>query len=407
MPRFAVYAIVGALAIVLIHYLQPILFPFLVALALAYLGDPLADRLEKSRYINRTGAVIIVFSLLSLLVVALLLVLIPALWKQGDHLLQQLPKALDALFNQFLPYVMDKVGLERDAFSYQHLKEMMLEQVGAAGGVVKTLLGSMTTSGLTAMTWLANLFLIPVVTFYLLRDWDVLIANIGQQIPRPWFTQVQAMAKDCDLVLSEFIRGQLVVMFLLGCVYSLGLWFVGLELALFVGMLAGLASIVPYMGVIVGVSAGLIAGWLQFHHITPLAYIGGVFVVGQLLEGMVFTPIFVGKRIGLHPVAVIFSIMVGGQLAGFVGILLALPAAAVVMVLLRYAHGYYINSQFYTEAPELAIAEGMSFGDNLADSESATDNHTHSTATHSTANASDTADSNDKSAAPTAKEPSA
>ena len=157
---------------------------------------------------------------------------------------------------------------------------------------------------------------------------------------------------ECDEVLSAFLRGQLIVMILLGCVYAVGLLIVGLDLALLIGFVAGLASIVPYLGFVIGFGAAAIAALYEFQSLTPLIYVGIVFGIGQLLEGMVLTPLLVGDRIGLHPVAVIFAIMAGGQLFGFTGVLLALPLAAVIMVFIRHAHTRYIESDYYKHTSE-------------------------------------------------------
>ena len=184
---------------------------------------------------------------------------------------------------------------------------------------------------------LANLFLVPVVTFYLLRDWDILVAKVSDLLPRHYIFTIKKLARECHTVLGAFIQGQLLVMMSLGTIYSIGLTLIGLKLGLVIGMLAGLASIVPYMGLVVGMAAALVAGIFQFGDLLHIFLILVVFGVGQALEGMVLTPLLVGDRIGLHPVAVIFAVMAGGQLFGFVGILIALAVAAVTMVLLRHA----------------------------------------------------------------------
>jgi predicted PurR-regulated permease PerM len=161
------------------------------------------------------------------------------------------------------------------------------------------------------------------------------------------------MVSEGDEVVGAFLRGQFVVMCALGLLYTVGLWMVGVELALLLGFIAGLASIVPYLGFIVGISASLLAAWVQFQEFLPLVYVALVFGVGQLVESMVLTPILVGDRIGLHPVAVIFALMAGGQLAGFVGVVVALPVAAVIMVFARHAVDHYRRSELYgSEARE-------------------------------------------------------
>ena len=205
-------------------------------------------------------------------------------------------------------------------------------------------------SGLAILGWLANLFLIPVLTFYLLRDWDHLVAGIQRLLPRRSEAVWVRLARESDEVLGAFLRGQMLVMFLLGVIYTTGLWVVGLDFALLIGMVAGLVSFVPYLGLIVGIVIAGIGSVLQSQGIADLPWVILVFVVGQLLEGTVLTPRLVGERVGLHPVAVIFAVMAGGQLYGFFGILLALPVAAVAMVMLRYVLQRYRASGLYASA---------------------------------------------------------
>jgi predicted PurR-regulated permease PerM len=205
------------------------------------------------------------------------------------------------------------------------------------------------------LAWVANLLLIPVLTFYFLRDWDWLVARVRALLPRPVEPTVSRLARESDEMLGGFLRGQLSVMVSLGAVYATGLWLAGIDLALLIGMLAGLVSFVPYLGFIVGAGVALVAALVQHGDWLHVLLVIGVFSVGQVLESFVLTPWLVGDRIGLHPVAVIFAVMAGGQLFGFLGVLLALPVAAVVMVLLRYAHQRYTASGLYGgAAPALA-----------------------------------------------------
>jgi predicted PurR-regulated permease PerM len=189
--------------------------------------------------------------------------------------------------------------------------------------------------------------LTPVVAFYMMRDWDLVMVRILGMVPRDMKTSFIYLSQECDEVLGAFLRGQLLIMFLLGIVYAIGLYAVGLDLAILIGILAGLASIVPYLGFFVGIVVASIAAMFQFQDPVYLGYVCVVFLIGQALEGWVLTPWLVGEKIGLHPVAVIFSVLAGGQLFGFVGILLALPLAAVVMVFVRSLHKNYLGSDYY------------------------------------------------------------
>jgi predicted PurR-regulated permease PerM len=341
------WTVVLLLFIGLVYLLHPILSPFLAGILVAYLADPLVDRLERWR-LSRTLGVVVVFALFTLLMAALLLVLVPLLGRQLTRLYELMPRMIDWAQHEALPWVQVNLGLQEDFWRLDQLKAAITTHLGKTTDVAGLILAQVTASSLALVAWITNLLLIPVVSFYLMRDWDLMLARLRVLLPRSREGTVVRLAVECHEVLRAFLRGQLLVMIALGVVYALGLMAVGLELGLLIGILAGLASIVPYLGVVVGVAAALLAGLFQFNGaLYPLLAVGAVFVVGQLLESMLLTPLLVGDRIGLHPVAVIFAIMAGGQLFGFSGILLALPVAAVIMVLLRHAHELYTQSSGY------------------------------------------------------------
>ena len=333
-----------------IYLLHPILTPFLVALGLAYLFDPMVDRLEKYG-LSRTWGVVAVFAVFTLIVMALLLVLVPMLAKQLFSLYELAPQMLDWLQHTAMPWVQAKLGLADGFWKFDKVKAAISEHMGQTTDIVGVVLSQATASSLALIGLLANLVLIPVVSFYLLRDWDVMMAKIRSLLPRDREARLVSLAGECHEVLGAFVRGQLLVMLALGVIYAAGLMLVGLQLGLLIGLIAGLAAIVPYMGFVIGIGAALIAGLFQFGGDPyPMIGIVAVFMVGQALEGMVLTPLLVGDRIGLHPVAVIFAILAGGELFGFTGILLALPAAAVIMVLVRHVQDLYKDSGMYSGA---------------------------------------------------------
>ncbi len=340
----------------LVYLLTPILTPFLIGVLLAYLGDPLVDRLERWG-LSRTWGVIAVFALFSLLLLVLLLVLVPMLGKQLVRLYQLAPLALDWLQHVALPWVQTQFGLEDNFWQLDRLKAAFTAHLGSTTDVLGMILSSATASSLALLAWIGNLLLIPVVSFYLLRDWDLIMLKLRSLLPRKREGMVVRLMSECHEVIGAFLRGQLLVMLALAIIYASGLMLVGLELGLLIGVLAGLASIVPYMGFVVGIGAAVIAALFQFGLAPyPLIGVAVVFTVGQMLEGMLLTPLLVGDRIGLHPVAVIFAVLAGGQLFGFTGVLLALPVAAVIMVLLRHVHDLYKLSDLYAE-PAGAPAE--------------------------------------------------
>jgi predicted PurR-regulated permease PerM len=337
-----------------IYILSPILTPFAISALLAYLFDPFADKLESWK-INRTLSVVIVFFVMTLLVFIILLFLIPTLERQISNLLTNLPQYFVWLSEHITPWLKETFGIQTDFFNATEVSTLLKSHWNEAGGIAKNVIASLSQSGLVLINWMMNIILIPVITFYLLRDWDVLTARVGELIPRPVYPTINKLVTESNKVLSAFLRGQFSVMLALGVIYSIGLMVIGLDLSLLIGMGAGIVSFIPYLGAITGMVVGVITAIVQFGDLTIVVYVLGVFSVGQLLEGFVLTPLLVGDKIGLHPVAVIFAVLAGGQLFGFVGILLGLPIAAVVMVLLRFAHQNYILSKAYGDEDEFSL----------------------------------------------------
>jgi predicted PurR-regulated permease PerM len=344
--RFAL-AFIAAL-LVLLYFLGPILIPFAMSAGLAYLGDPIVDRLQRWR-LSRTAAVIVVFAAFTTLGLATLVLLAPLLYEQVLVFVRSIPEYLQWAQDSALPALGLTLpeGMRLDA---DGLKRMLAEHWSQASGLAKDVLTWISQSGGRLLLFVANLLLVPVVTFYLLRDWDHLVQWIYGMLPRRQQNTVRQLARETDEVLGAFVRGQLLVMLALGLFYTFGLWLAGLDLALLIGMGAGLVSFVPYLGFITGLLAAGIAMLVQTQEWLPLLWVVLVFGAGQLLESAVLTPWLVGDRIGLHPVAVIFAVLAGGQLFGFIGVLLALPAAAVLAVLLRHAKTLWLQSAAYRES---------------------------------------------------------
>lgn len=340
----------------LVYLLAPVLTPFLVAALLSYLGDPIVDRFEAVG-VSRTGSVLIVFLGMLLFGIAGVLVVLPALQAQIAALVRNIPAAIDWLQQWLLPKLSTFFATEDIPIDVAGIKEALTSHWQQVGSLAKNLMGHISRSGQLVVGWLTYLLLIPVVTFYLLRDWDILVANIHDLLPRKIEPRVVALSREIDAVLAEFLRGQLTVMAALGTIYVIGLWLVGLELAFIIGVIAGVVSFVPYLGVIVGVIVASLAALVQFHDAVHIIAVLAVFGAGQLLEGMVLSPLLVGDRIGLHPVAVIFAVMAGGQLFGFIGVLLALPVAAIIVVLLRHSKQQYQRSTLYDASDPDLIAE--------------------------------------------------
>jgi predicted PurR-regulated permease PerM len=331
--RSLLYLLLVASGLWLLHLLAPILSPFLTAAALAYLCDPLVDRLERRKLSRTLGTALVLLGLL-LLMVVLVLIMTPLLQSQTRMLIAQIPGLLDWGQNTLLPRLQTSLGLDLSG-GQDELVAWLKAHIGELTKLT-AYLPAVGNQGLALLGILANLLLIPVVTFYLLRDWDRMTAAIAELIPGGIRPNVTGIAKEIDEILSEFVRGQISVILIMAIFYSIGLWLAGLDYALAVGMITGILVFVPYLGVAVGVLLGTLSSLGQHGDLISLLPVWGVFALGQLLEGMVITPRLVGERVGLHPVAVIFALMAFGQLFGFFGVLLAIPASAALLVALRH-----------------------------------------------------------------------
>ena len=332
-PRPLLYLLLAAGGLYLVYLLSPILTPFLIAAALAYLCDPLVDRLEARRLPRTLGTALVLLGLL-LAFVLLALILAPLVQAQISLLMAQVPVVLEWGQQTLLPWIQATFGVDlmQDHAQITDWLKGHTAELAKLGAYLPGLAGS----GLALLNFLVNLVLVPVVTFYLLRDWDRAVAHLADWLPKPIRPKAVQIAREVDTVLSEFVRGQVAVILVMALFYSLGLWLAGLDYALAVGLIAGVLVFVPYLGVIVGVLLGTLAGLAQSGELAVLIPVWGVFAFGQLLEGMVVTPRLVGERVGLHPVAVIFALMAFGQLFGFFGVLLAIPASAALLVALRH-----------------------------------------------------------------------
>lgn len=337
------YLFITALVAVVAYFvylLSPILTPFLISALLAYMADPVVDRLEQWR-VPRTLAVVIVFILIALIVLVVVLVLFPIFQRQILGFVPKIPGYVDWIEKTAAPWLQQQFGQDMPKLDVAAIKEQLMkhwQQLGNWAGIV---LAKIMKSGALLLGWLLSLALIPIVTFYLLRDWDIVVDRIYHLFSPKLQPRVKQFAQETDEVLASFFRGQLLVMLALSLLYSVGLSILGLDLATPIGVMAGMVSFVPYLGFIIGLLSAGAAALMQFQDPTILLWVLVVFMVGQLLESFVLTPRLVGDRIGLHPVAVIFSVMAGGQLFGFFGILLALPVAAVLNVLFRQLLQHY------------------------------------------------------------------
>ena len=331
----------------LVYLLAPVLTPFVASALLAYIGDPLADRLQRLR-MPRTLAVVSVF-LLTFLVLALLVLLVgPLIRSQVGALLDALPGIIAQVEQVWLPNVAETLDLDLGediglgAFVAQYGD--MASEWGT-----KVLVG-LSQSGGAVVTAVLSLFLVPIITFYLLRDWDFILQRLSALIPSEERDTIVGLAVQTDEVLGGFLRGQLLVMLALAVIYSVGLGLVGLEFAIAIGVVSGLVSFVPYLGLVFGIGLAGITVALEPDPLWKLVGVVATFSIAQALEGSLLTPKLVGDRIGLHPVLIIFAVAAGGQLFGFFGVLLAVPVAAVLSVIVRFAYIRYLK-----EHPEVLV----------------------------------------------------
>lgn len=339
--------------IVLIYFLGPILAPFLLAAIIAYICDPLVDKLETKRF-SRTAGTLLVMIFLIGLVALLLVILIPLIYKEIELLIERLPTVINQLSENVVPWLQQHFGV-RAQLDINAVKKLLTTNLQGAEGAASKVFTSLKVGGVAIFGFIANLLLLPVVLFYLLRDWDIFVAKIDLMIPRRWHDRTTEIAKEVDAVLAEFLRGQLSVMAIMAIFYSVGLWFTGLEFSLPIGVLSGVLIFIPYVGAFVGLLLGTLSAFMQFGATGDLIWVWCVFAAGQTLESMVVTPWLVGDRIGLHPVAVIFALLAFGQIFGFFGILLALPASAALLVGLRHLRRDYMASQLYKKGNKNSI----------------------------------------------------
>lgn len=333
----------------LLYVLSPILAPFLLAAILAYICDPLVERIEARRVPRALGVVLVIVLLLALITL-LVLILVPLVQKEATLLATRLPDYLTTLQERLAPWIREQFGIDLQ-LDISTVRQLITENSDSAQKLAASVLQSVKIGGLALFGMLATLLLVPMVMFYLLRDWNDIGRRIARLIPRPWFERAMRILRDVDSVLAEFLRGQLLVMLTLAVYYSLGLWLAGVEYALPVGILTGVLIFIPYVGYVTGFALALLVAVLQLQGIGIVIGVLIVYGIGQALESFLLTPLLVGERIGLHPLAVIFALMAFGQLFGFVGVLIALPASAALLVGLREVRSEYLKSPFYRGTP--------------------------------------------------------
>lgn len=343
--------IVGAAAVAILglHFLGPVLTPFLVGAIFAYLGTPLVNAMQR-RGVSRTLGTIATVLLFGFAAIGVFLVLVPLVQAELSVAMQKLPDLVARLFADVSPWMEQNLGIAV-AFDLATLRDLLAEHQESAKALTVRLLAGVKAGGLIALTLIINAVLIPVVMFYLLRDWEMIWERIFDLVPRRWRPKAVEITGQIDAVLAEFLRGQGLVMVSLALYYIVGLSIAGLQYALPIGILTGLLVFIPYVGFGTGFVLGMIAALLQWTGLGPFLAILAVYGIGQILENYVLIPWLIGDRIGLHPLAVIFALLAFGTLFGFAGVLLALPASAALLVGLRHLRSAYSASALYGDDP--------------------------------------------------------
>jgi len=341
----------AALLGLFIYMFSGILLPFVAGMAVAYFLDPVADRLERIGF-SRTAATFVILITFVVTLVLAMIILIPVLASQLAGLIENLPEylaRLQTLITAFNPeWLAARFGL--DATS---LRDGLNSLLTSGVGFITTVFQSIWSSGV-ALFSIAGLFVVtPVVAFYMLLDWDRMVAKVDSWVPRDHVETVRVIATDINSATAGFVRGQGTLCLVLGMMYAVGLTLTGLNFGILIGLFAGLISFIPYVGSMVGLVLAVGVAFVQFWPDWPwVAAVACVFFIGQFIEGNILQPRLVGKSVGLHPVWLMFALFAFGALFGFVGLLIAVPAAAAVAVLVRFAISRYLESPLYTGGAE-------------------------------------------------------
>ena len=352
-----VWGIALVVFVALLVLLKGILLPFVAGMAIAYLLDPVCDRLE-TMGTSRTLATSIVTAIFAVIVILLLLLIVPLAIKQTVDFLSSLPDFIARTHDRLLPYLTD-LQQRFDLPDAVELNEIARQRLGTALTWLVGLLEGVVGQGLALANLLSLIFITPVVAFYLLRDWDRLVARLDDLLPRDHATVIRQQAALANQSLAGFARGQSMVCLTLALYYSISLVIVGLPFGMVVGLIAGLLAFIPYVGSLTGFVVSMAIAIGQFDQTWPIVVVALIFGIGQVLEGNFLTPKLVGDRVGLHPVWIIFALLSGGALFGFVGLLLAVPVAALVGVLVRFSIAQYRASKLYLGArpPSMSLLE--------------------------------------------------
>ncbi|MCP4486800.1 MAG: AI-2E family transporter [Gammaproteobacteria bacterium] len=344
--RQAIFWVVGfALTMLLLNLLSGILLPFVAGMAVAYFLDPVADWLEE-RKLSRNIATTIILLAFFLLMALFVTLLFPLLQRQVVDLFQMIPGIIATIRAETLPWIEQTIA-DLPPETMENIRNTAKDFAGSAVKWFTGVAGNLWKSGMAFFNLLSLLVITPVVAFYLLRDWDLMTAKINNWLPRRPAPVIRTQFVEIDRTLAAFVRGQSIVCLVLAVFYGIGLTIVGLKSGLLVGLGTGLISFIPYVGAATGLIIGVGIALFQFNEWLPIIIVACIFLTGQTVESYFLTPRLVGDRVGLHPVWIIFALLAGGALFGFTGVLLAVPVAAVIGVLIRFAIDRYLESALF------------------------------------------------------------
>ena len=328
-----------------VYALKSVLMPFIVGILIGYLLNPFTAKFEKFG-LNRTIATLLVLSIILLISIPAIIILFTVINEQLMRFTASIPDYITTLTAKIDPFLQN---LQKDfpSISADKIKEGLKEEAANNLKILSNILKKLISGSFAIINILSLLLITPIVAFYMLRDWRPFVIRVDNLLPRQSKTTIRGIAKDIDKTIAGFLRGQISVCLILGAFYSICLHFIGLELGILVGFLAGIISFIPYVGAITGLIISLLIAFAQFDNYTPIIQVAIVFGIGQFLEGNFLTPKFIGENVGLHPVWVIFALLAGGALLGFLGLLIAIPVAAIIGVLIRHAINNYKKSSLY------------------------------------------------------------
>ncbi len=351
-PFFSRLFIVVGVGIVLylMYQLSAVILPFVIAFVLSYLLNPTVSYLQDKLTISRWLSILLVYFSIILMMGLVLWWLIPLIWEQAQSLWQSIPTMIDYYNQQVRQWIIAYTPINPPMIKINDMSASLLEYLKENYHITdaRSIFGKLFLSGMSIVNVAGVVVLIPILMFYFLYNWQGRLSGWKQAIPKPYVKKVSQIVDESDHALMAFVKGQLLVMFLLGAVYAIQLQLIGLNVGLIIGMVAGIASFVPYLGFGIGIISALIAGFFQFGlDWVHLVLIFGAFMVGQAVEGYVLQPLLLGDKIGLSPLWVMFVVLAGASLMGIVGMLIALPVAAVINVICRHCYQSYLQSEFY------------------------------------------------------------